>query len=45
MRMCIDLKALACAQLLPVKTIRQLVNDRCLYRVIILGLLALNWCF
>jgi hypothetical protein len=37
--------ALVNAQLHPVKTLRQFVNDRCLYRVLILALLVMNWCF
>ncbi len=37
--------ALVYAQLHPAKTMRQLIDDRCLYRVLILGMLVMNWCF
>ena len=39
------MKALVYAQLLPVKTMRQFISDRCFYRVLILALLVMNWCF
>jgi hypothetical protein len=39
------MKALVYAQFQPVKTMRQLINDRGLYRVLILAMLAVNWCF
>lgn len=39
------MKALIYAQLLPVKTMRQFINDRSLYRTLIFGMLVLNWCF
>jgi hypothetical protein len=39
------MKALVYAQLHPVKTMRQFINDRCLYRVLILAMLVMNWCF
>jgi len=43
MRLC--MKAFIYAQLLPVKTMKQFINDRCLYRMVILAMLVLNWCF
>jgi hypothetical protein len=42
-RLCI--KTIISAQLLPVKTMKQFINDRCLYRGLILGVLILNCCF
>jgi hypothetical protein len=39
------LKALVKAQLRPVKSLRQLISDRCFYRGLILALLVMNWCF
>jgi len=39
------MKALVYAQLRPVKTMRQFISDRCLYRTLILALLVMNWCF
>jgi len=45
MRKCLSMKAIIYAQLHPVKTLKQFVNDRCLYRVLILGMLVMNWCF
>ncbi|MCX6913300.1 MAG: hypothetical protein NT167_09685 [Verrucomicrobia bacterium] len=45
MRMYLSMKAVIYAQLHPVKTMKQVINDRCLYRVLILGVLVLNWCF
>jgi hypothetical protein len=39
------MKALVYAQLHPVKTMRQFINDRCLYRALILAALVMNWCF
>ena len=33
------------AQLQPVKTIKQLIIDRCLYRMLILTFILMNWCF
>jgi hypothetical protein len=39
------MKALVYAQLLPVKTMRQIISDRCLYRGLILASLVMNWCF
>jgi hypothetical protein len=45
MRMRLYMKAIVYAQLHPVKTMRQFINDRCLYRTLILALLVMNWCF
>jgi hypothetical protein len=45
MRTCRCIKTIIYAQLLPVKTMKQFINDRCLYRVLILAVLVLNWCF
>ena len=39
------MRAIIYAQLHPVKTMKQFINDRSLYRVLILMMLALNWCF
>jgi hypothetical protein len=38
------MKALVYAQLHPVKTMRQFISDRCLYRTLILTMLVMNWC-
>ena len=43
--MCLCMKALVYAQLQPVKTLRQFISDRRLYRMLILAMLVLNWCF
>ena len=43
--MCQNMKALVYAQLQPVKTMRQFISDRLLYRTLILAMLVLNWCF
>ena len=45
MRMCLNMKAIVYAQFHPVKTMRQFINDRCLYRMLILAMLVVNWCF
>ena len=45
LRMCLDMRAIVYAQLHPVKTMRQFISDRCLYRTLILALLVVNWCF
>ena len=45
MRMSLSMKTIIYAQLHPVKTMKQFINDRCFYRVLILGMLVLNWCF
>ena len=39
------MKAIIYAQLQPVKTMRQFISDRCLYRTLILAMLLVNWCF
>jgi hypothetical protein len=39
------MKAIVYAQLQPVKTMRQFISDRCLYRTLILALVVLRWCF
>ena len=39
------MKAIVYAQLQPVKTMKQFIDDRGLYRVLILAMLVLNWCF
>lgn len=39
------MKAIVYAQLHPVKTMKQFINDRCLYRTLILAMLVVNWCF
>jgi hypothetical protein len=38
------MKALFYAQINPSKTLRQLINDRNLYRLIVLAALILAWC-
>jgi hypothetical protein len=45
LRMSLSMKAIIYAQLQPIKTLKQFVNDRCLYRLLILGMLLVNWCF
>ena len=45
MRMCLSMKAMFLAQLQPVKTMKQFIDDRLLYRTLILAMLVLNWCF
>ena len=44
LRTCCFMKALVYAQLHPVKTMRQFINDRRLFRMLILAMLAVNWC-
>jgi hypothetical protein len=39
------MKAFLRGQLQPVKTMRQMISDRCLYRTLAIALLILNWCF
>ena len=39
------MKSIIYSQLYPVKTMKQMVNDRNVYRLIIIGALILNWCF
>jgi hypothetical protein len=43
--MCLYMKALVYAQLQPVKTMKQFISDRGLYRMLILAMLVVNWCF
>lgn len=43
--MCLCMKALVYAQLQPVKTLKQAMSDRRLYRTLILAMLLVNWCF
>ena len=44
-RMRLNMKAFVYAQFHPVKTMRQFINDRGLYRALILAMLVMNWCF
>jgi hypothetical protein len=39
------MKALIYAQLRPVKTMKQFIEDRFLYRTLILVALVMMWCF
>jgi hypothetical protein len=39
------MKAILYAQFHPVKTMQQFINDRSLFRSLMLGMLVLNWCF
>jgi len=39
------MKAILYAQLHPVKTLKQFIRDRCLYRMLILAMLVVDWCF
>ena len=43
--MCWIMRAIVYAQLHPVKTMRQFISDRRLYRTLILAMLVVNWCF
>jgi hypothetical protein len=43
--MCWFMKAIVYAQFHPVKTMKQFINDRSLYRTLILAMLFVNWCF
>ena len=45
LRMRLSMKAIVYAQLHPAKTMKQFINDRSLYRILILGMLLVNWCF
>ena len=45
LRMSLSMKAIFYAQLHPVKTMRQFISDRHLYRMLILAMLVMNWCF
>jgi hypothetical protein len=38
------MKAIIYAQLHPVKTLNQFIDDRCLYRLLILGMMVVNCC-
>jgi hypothetical protein len=44
LRMSLSMKSNLYAQLHPVKTMKHLVNDRCVYRLLILGMILVNWC-
>jgi hypothetical protein len=39
------MKSILLAQLLPVKTMRQFIADRLLYRMLIFTTLVMMWCF
>jgi hypothetical protein len=39
------MKSLIYSQLYPVKTLKQMMNDRTLYRILIISALVVNWCF
>jgi len=39
------MRAIVYAQLQPVKTMKQFISDRCLYRTLIFAMLVVNWCF
>ena len=43
MRHC--MKAILYAQFQPVKTMKQFISDRSLFRTLALGMLLVNWCF
>lgn len=43
MRQC--MKAILYAQFQPVKTMKQFISDRNLFRTLALGMLLVNWCF
>ena len=43
--MSLSMRAAIYAQLHPVKTMKQFIEDRCLYRVLIFTMLVMNWCF
>ena len=45
MRMNKCMKAIVYAQLHPIKTMKQFINDRSLYRLLILAIMVMNWCF
>jgi hypothetical protein len=45
LRLSSSIKNLVQAQLQPVKTMRQFIADRILYRILILASLAVIWCF
>jgi tRNA threonylcarbamoyladenosine modification (KEOPS) complex Cgi121 subunit len=39
------MRAIVYAQFHPVKTMKQFISDRGLYRSLILAMLVANWCF
>ena len=39
------MRAIVYAQFQPVKTMKQFISDRSLYRSLILAMLVANWCF
>jgi hypothetical protein len=43
--MSLSMKAILYAQFQPVKTMKQFISDRSLFRTLALGMLVLNWCF
>lgn len=43
MRQC--MKAILYAQFQPVKTMKQFINDRSVFRTLLLVMLLVNWCF
>jgi hypothetical protein len=45
LRLSLSMKSFIYAQLQPVKTMRQFIADRYLYRMLILSALVMNWCF
>lgn len=45
LRISLKMRAILYAQLQPVKTMKQFMNDRLLYRTLILAMLVMNWCF
>jgi hypothetical protein len=45
LRMSLCMKAIIYAQLQPVKTLRQFMSDRRLYRTLILAALVMTYCF
>jgi hypothetical protein len=42
--MSVCMKAIIYAQLHPVKILNQFIDDRCLYRLLILGMMVVNCC-
>jgi len=39
------MKSLIYSQIRPVKTMKQMINDRSLYRILIVAAVVINWCF
>jgi hypothetical protein len=39
------MKAILYAQFQPVKTMKQFINDRSVFRTLLLVMLLVNWCF